>query len=123
VNIKEPTWCELIVVEAIRAPIAPAIRPATRKLRAYTFNAAPPRCCPWRTPAYNKAVYGGHAWCGARWCTSVYGRCTRGARTRRSSSATRWLNQYEVSIVKANRPEPASVLSMSSAAWAAKGAA
>ena len=104
-KIVKPTWCKFIPSE----PMAPAIRPAATDLMAYTPPAAPPRCDPWRTPAYNKAVYGGHAWCGVRWCTSVYGRCTGGVRFSPSFAIVKrptaiwWLNQRDILTVNADR--------------------
>jgi hypothetical protein len=129
VKIVKPTWCELIALEPSLAPMAPAVQPTARDLRAYTLNAAPTPSPPWRTPAYNKAVYGGHAWGGVRWCTSVYGRCTGGVRSSLPSvvvkrpTAIWWLNQRHILIVKVDRQEPLLVLRMSSAADIAKRAA
>jgi hypothetical protein len=55
-KIVKPTWCELIALEPPLAPMAPAMRPAATGLKAYTLNAAPTRCPPWRPPPYTKAV-------------------------------------------------------------------
>jgi hypothetical protein len=78
VKIVSPTRCELIALDLPLAPMAPAMRPAARDLKAYTLNAAPTPCPPWRTPAYKKAVWPRLGWCtvvyvDVRW---VYGRCT-----------------------------------------------
>jgi hypothetical protein len=88
-KIVKPTWCELIALEPPLALIALAMRPAATDLKAYTLNAAPTWCPPWGTPPYTRAVYGGHARGGVRWCTSVYGRCTGGVRSSPSSAVVK----------------------------------
>jgi hypothetical protein len=109
--------------------MAPAIRRVDRDLKGYTLNTAPTPCPAWRTPAYNKAVYGGHACGGLRWYTSVYGRCTGGVRSSPSLAVVKqpraiwWLNQRDILIVNADRQEPLLVLRMLLAADFAKGAA